>query len=98
MLANDTDPLSRALTAVLISEPSHGSLSFNANGTHLSYTPATNFYGSDSFSYEDTDGIVTSAPATVTIEILQPGRPHLSARTRRRRGTGSGHMARWAMT
>ena len=39
MLSNDTDPEHDALTAILVTGVSHGSLTLNSNGS-LSYTPA----------------------------------------------------------
>ena len=38
VLANDTDPNGDALTAVLVTNPSHGTLTLNANGS-FTYTP-----------------------------------------------------------
>ncbi len=68
VLANDTDPQALPLTAVLVSEPTHGSLSFNPNGS-FTYTPTTNFYGTDSFTYRANDGLASSNIATVTLTI-----------------------------
>src|SRR2546425_7102586 len=50
VLGNDTDVDSPVLTAVVVTGPSHGALTLNANGS-FSYTPAANFHGSDSFTY-----------------------------------------------
>ena len=64
VLGNDTSPLGTPLTFVLVSEPAHGTLSISSNGDgSFSYLPATNFVGTDTFTYEATDGIATSAPA-----------------------------------
>jgi VCBS repeat-containing protein len=49
ILANDTDRDNNALTATLVSGVAHGTLSLSADGS-FSYTPATNFIGTDSFS------------------------------------------------
>ena len=68
VLANDSDPDGNPLTAVLVSGPSHGSLTLNANGS-FSYAPAADYHGSDSFTYRAGDGTVTSNPATVTISV-----------------------------
>jgi VCBS repeat-containing protein len=73
VLANDTSPFGTPLTFVLLSEPAHGTLSISSNGDgSFAYLPATNFVGTDTFTYEATDGIATSAPATVTIEVMPP--------------------------
>jgi VCBS repeat-containing protein len=66
VLGNDSDPDGNPLSAVLVSGPSHGTLTLNGNGSFI-YTPASNFNGSDSFSYRASDGTLTSNPATVTI-------------------------------
>ncbi len=55
VLVNDSDVEGNALTAILVSNPSHGTLTLNSNGS-FSYTPAANFNGSDSFSYQVSDG------------------------------------------
>ena len=69
VLGNDTDSDNNSLTAILASNPSHGAVTFNANGSFI-YTPAANYVGSDSFSYYANDGTVNSAnPATVSITI-----------------------------
>src|SRR5262249_12358030 len=48
VLSNDVDPNGSPLTAILVSGPSHGKLSWNGDGS-FSYTPATNFNQIDSF-------------------------------------------------
>jgi VCBS repeat-containing protein len=68
VLGNDSDPDGDALTAVLGSGPSHGTLTLNANGS-FTYTPAANFNGGDSFTYRASDGTLTSNLATVTLTV-----------------------------
>ena len=68
VLGNDTDIESTALTAVLVGGPAHGLLTLNANGS-FAYTPATNFNGTDSFTYRASDGELDSNVATVTITV-----------------------------
>ncbi|HEX2135927.1 MAG TPA: phytase [Microvirga sp.] len=68
LLANDKDPDNTALSSVLVTGPSHGVLSLNANGS-FSYTPATGYSGSDSFTYKVSDGTVDSNVATVGLTI-----------------------------
>ncbi|MCD6473786.1 MAG: tandem-95 repeat protein, partial [Thermoplasmata archaeon] len=68
VLANDNDVDGDALTAVLTSNPSHGSLTFNSDGSFV-YTPNANYYGTDSFTYKAYDGTNYSNIATVTITI-----------------------------
>lgn len=58
------------LTPVLVSAPAHGTLVLNRNGT-FSYTPATNFSGVERFTYAIRNSWgATSAPATVTLNVL----------------------------
>jgi VCBS repeat-containing protein len=68
VLSNDSDEEGVALTAVLVSGPSHGSLTLNSNGS-FTYTPNANFNGTDSFTYRANDGELDSPVATVTITI-----------------------------
>ena len=70
VLGNDTDPDGDVLSALLVSKPSHGKLTFNANGT-FTYTPDRKFVGVDSFTYKDNDGSAYSGVATVTINVGQ---------------------------
>jgi VCBS repeat-containing protein len=68
VLANDSDPDNDPLSAGLVSGPSHGTLTLNPDGSFV-YTPATNHTGSDSFTYQASDGTLTSNLATVTITV-----------------------------
>jgi VCBS repeat-containing protein len=70
VLTNDHDPDGDALTVVTtpVSAPAHGSLVLNADGSYV-YTPQSNYYGSDSFTYRvnDTDGGTATAVVSLTI-------------------------------
>lgn len=68
VLANDTDPDNDPLTAAVVANPAHGSVTFNANGS-FTYTPTAGFTGTDTFTYRDSDGTLNSNVATVTITI-----------------------------
>jgi VCBS repeat-containing protein len=68
VLGNDTDADGDALTAVLVSSVTHGSLTFDSDGSFL-YTPANNFVGNDTFSYKANDGELDSGAAIVTITV-----------------------------
>src|SRR5881394_719202 len=57
-----------ALNAVLVSQPTHGNLTLNSNGS-FSYIPAANYNGPDSFTYKANDGQADSGIATVSITI-----------------------------
>ena len=69
VLANDSDPDGNPLTAILVSGPSNGSLTLNADGT-FNYTPNSGFTGTDSFTYKANDGALDSNVATVTISPI----------------------------
>ncbi len=62
----DGDPL--VVNTTPISGPTNGSLLLSADGT-FTYTPNTDFNGTDSFSYEVSDGYGGTAQATVTITV-----------------------------
>ena len=68
VLANDTDPEGKSLTAQLATGPSDGTLTLSANGS-FTYTPTGSFTGTDSFTYTANDGEANSNPATVTITV-----------------------------
>ena len=69
VLGNDSDPDSDALTALLFTGPTQGTLTLNADGS-FTYTPASGFVGVDSFTYAALDGKgAVGAPAVVTITV-----------------------------
>lgn len=68
VLGNDSDGNGDPLTAAKTSEPTHGTVALNANGG-FTYTPATGFTGTDSFTYRASDGTVRGNVATVTISV-----------------------------
>ena len=74
VLSNDQDVDGDPMTAQLVSGPSHGTLTLNADGSYT-YLPAPNYYGSDSFTYRVTDGVLTSANATVNITVTAVNDP-----------------------
>src|SRR2546429_470587 len=68
VLANDSDVDGDSLSALLVSQPTHGTLTLNSDGS-FSYTPAANYHGTDSFTYKANDGQADSGIATVNIAI-----------------------------
>jgi VCBS repeat-containing protein len=74
ILGNDTDPDNNPLTAALVTGPAHGTLSLNANGSFV-YTPAQNYYGSDSFTYKPFDGALYGNATTVTLTVNHVNQP-----------------------
>jgi hypothetical protein len=61
------DPDGDPVTYSILSAPSKGTLTGTA--PNLTYRPATNAFGADSFSYRASDGSANSATVTVSIEI-----------------------------
>ena len=68
VLFNDSDVEGSALTASVVTNPAHGTLTLNANGSYT-YTPTANYNGTDSFTYRVSDGSLNSNTATVSITI-----------------------------
>ncbi|MFM7095780.1 MAG: Ig-like domain-containing protein, partial [Gemmataceae bacterium] len=77
VLGNDTDVDGDPLTSILVSGPSHGTLSFNSNGS-FSYTPNANYNGPDSFTYKANDGSLDSAPILVSITVTNGSKNYLT--------------------
>jgi hypothetical protein len=69
VLLNDFDGDGDSLTAELITGPSHGSVVLQADGT-FTYSPNPDFNGTDSFTYQASDGNDVSAIATVHLTIM----------------------------
>ena len=69
VLVNDTDPDGNPLTTMLVTEPDHGMVSFNSDGSFY-YTPNWNFHGTDSFIYQAQDETTNSSPVAVTLTVL----------------------------
>jgi VCBS repeat-containing protein len=67
--SNDTGMFDLPITISLVSNVSNGSLSLNANGT-FSYTPNSEYFGNDNFTYRVSDGNGDVDVATVTITVL----------------------------
>jgi VCBS repeat-containing protein len=74
VLTNDTDTDDDALTVALDTDVSHGTLTLNSDGT-FTYTPNTNYTGTDSFTYTVDDGYDGTDAATVTITIANTAAP-----------------------
>jgi len=69
VLANDSDAEGTPLTAAVVTNPQHGTLTLNGDGT-FSYTHNGDSATSDSFTYRAVDGLSTADTATVTITII----------------------------
>ena len=68
VLTNDTDPDGNTLTAALKSNAAHGGVSVNSNGS-FTYNPASNYSGTDSFTYTVSDGHGGTAVGTANITV-----------------------------
>jgi hypothetical protein len=69
LLSNDTDGDGDSLMAIVLSGPTHGTLTVSADGDFI-YTPDVGYTGPDSFTYFADDGLVGSNIATVTITVV----------------------------
>ena len=60
-----------SLSVIGITQPSHGTLVDNGNGTYT-YTPDANFHGSDSITYSISDGggFTDTAIANITVNTV----------------------------
>jgi hypothetical protein len=69
VLANDSDPDDDELNVDSVTQGANGSTAFNPAGT-VTYTPAADFNGSDSFDYTISDGNGGTASATVSVTVV----------------------------
>jgi hypothetical protein len=68
LLANDAALAGLGLTAVLVSEPAHGTLSLESDGS-FTYLPQSGYSGDDSFAYQANAEGSTSLPVQVSLTI-----------------------------
>jgi len=80
VLANDTDVDGGALTIISVTQGSNGTVTNNV--TDVTYTPNTNFFGVDTFTYTltDIDGATDTATVTVTVALVNDA-PAISINT-----------------
>ncbi|MBU1048687.1 tandem-95 repeat protein [Candidatus Bipolaricaulota bacterium] len=76
VLENDSDLDGDGLIVQSVTQPSHGSAEHN--GIEVTYTPAADFNGVDSFSYEISDGHGGTATATVSIAVAAVNDPPIA--------------------
>ncbi len=68
VLANDTDANADVLAVTAVSTPANGTATINLDGT-VSYTPAANYNGADSFTYTVSDTTGRSDVGTVSVTV-----------------------------
>jgi hypothetical protein len=68
LLSNDSDSDGDALSIDSVGQPANGTLVDNGDGTYT-YTPDTDFSGTDSFTYTVTDNNGSQDQATVSVEV-----------------------------
>jgi len=72
VLANDStgDDTGETLTVIAVSSGSAGgTITIGAGGANVRYTPAPNFFGTETFTYTLSDGNGGTATATVTVTV-----------------------------
>ena len=67
LLGNDTGPSGDPLTIVDYTQPVNGAVTYD--GTNFTYTPNTNYYGPDQFTYTISDGSGDPSTATVYLTV-----------------------------
>ncbi len=72
LTANDTDADNDALTVTSVTSPSANGGSVTFDGMNVTYTPAANFSGADTFTYTISDGKGGTDSATVTVNVAPP--------------------------
>jgi VCBS repeat-containing protein len=68
LLVNDSDAEGDSLAAVVVTNPSNGTVALNSDGK-FTYTPNANFHGTDAFNYKAYDGTSFSNVATATVNV-----------------------------
>jgi hypothetical protein len=62
-----SDPNLDSLAFIIVAEPTNGTLTVTSS--NLVYTPAPNYHGLDRIVFKASDGLLESAPATVSITV-----------------------------
>ncbi|MFM8218282.1 MAG: Ig-like domain-containing protein, partial [Planctomycetaceae bacterium] len=68
LLANDTSPTGRPLTAQLVAPPTLGTVQLPADG-RFTYTPAPGYTGTLQFTYQPFDGLTLGNVTTVSLSV-----------------------------
>ena len=70
VIDNDTDIESDALTLAVANTSGTGTVAKNADGLSVDYTPAVDFIGEEIITYTVSDGSLTDATGTLTINVI----------------------------
>ncbi|WP_178863997.1 cadherin-like domain-containing protein, partial [Thiomicrorhabdus cannonii] len=68
VLANDSDLDGDTITVQSVTQPAHGNVVIEGDGT-VTYTPVADYNGPDSFTYTITDGQGGTDTAMVTLTV-----------------------------
>ena len=82
-----SDPDGESITFVVATAPGHGTLT--GTPPALTYTPAPDANGADTFTFTANDGKDQSAPATVTIDVTAVNDPPVPQPDSSRHGAGA---------
>ena len=74
VLLNSSSPVGSSLSARLVTNPAHGTLSLGADGA-FNYTPNPAFSGSDTFSFQAVDQDGQASSAAVATILVTPDAP-----------------------
>ena len=74
VLENDTDVDGDTLTVTDVGTPANGAAKITDNSTTITYTPTAGYIGEDNFSYEISDGTLTSR-SRVTVTVTKDADP-----------------------
>ena len=77
VLINDYDPDGDPLTGAVVESVKHGTLVFQPDGT-FEYMPDQDYFGTDTFTYTATDGIHTTDPVLVVINVIPVNDPPIA--------------------
>src|SRR5262249_25618486 len=69
LLANDTDPKGYPLSIMGVSNPTNGTVTYDANMQTVTFVPATGYIGAASFNYTITNGHGGTASANVSLTV-----------------------------
>ncbi|HEX4118984.1 MAG TPA: Ig-like domain-containing protein [Verrucomicrobiae bacterium] len=70
-----SDPSGLPLSYFLLTQPSSGSAALGQGSSYVTYTPSNQyFHGTDGFTYYVSNGLSASAPATVSLTVIEQER------------------------